>query len=240
MFANQKKPAFPRSFAFIITALLISASAFGQVSGEKNKDTKHSLYKGSKALQFSIASSLRLGSFQGVALSGKKQFSEKSAIRIGVDLYLSVADYDFNSVRGGQAPGYTIRSSVSNTESITFRIQYMRYYSLKEAIKAYWATGPLFRFGRYFFEERRNDVATDYTRRENIDWAAGATGVLGVEWFASRNIGIHAEYFVTFDYAWERQKSKYVSGIDITNVRDRTQGVRLNTSDVKFGLSAYF
>ncbi len=81
----------------------------------------------------------------------------------------------------------------------------------------------------------------------SIQWGTGAAGVLGIEWFASRWLSLHADYNESFQYRWgsttsseDDRSSTYSNYIPYhSNSAGSTKGWILNSSGVGFGLNIY-
>jgi len=85
--------------------------------------------------------------------------------------------------------------------------------------------------------------------RTNLDetktgWSLGLTGLVGVEWFVSKSISLHAEYRISLGYSQEKREynrttisqtgKSYITGNETIKFR------QLSSDGVRFGLSVYF
>jgi hypothetical protein len=67
-------------------------------------------------------------------------------------------------------------------------------------------------------------------------WFAGLSGLLGVEWFPSSTIGIHAEYSVSARYTKGTSDRENPLGAQTSESKSWS----MNGRSVLFGLSVYF
>ena len=233
--------------AFLLTlACVIATPAIAQQDKEKARD--NSLYDGAWALQFQISSNFRLYDFQGMAFSGKYHLSDKKAIRLGLEFDASISSgtdeqyhvspYDTMS---------TITDIDSNTQSIELIAQYLVYPSPEAEVNFYFGAGPLVEFFRIDAKsEQISEYAdTAYMSRPinyNKTWAAGINGVIGVEWFAAKNISLLGEYGVALKYRSVKFIRTYINkGIPYFNRYEYDKEFfEFDPMSVKFGLSAYF
>lgn len=224
----------------VLVLSLISGTVFAQATEEEKQAPGHSIYKGSKAIQFGVASNLTLKNFQEMAFSGKKFISDKSAIRIGLDLYFVVTDIDQDDISIRYDTTTSWEKETYNNDQIDLWIQYMRYSSINNSVKFYWGGGPIFGFSRWFDKKSKDAPVPNRRTRETLRWLIGSSWAVGSEWFATPKLALHAEYYLTLAFNWDRAEDKSYSGNTISFSRDRSYGFKLSSGDVRFGLSAYF
>lgn len=237
------------SFVFLFTLVCVmSTTVLAQQDIVKEKARANSLVDGAWALQFQIRSSFRLNDFQGMTFSGKYHLSNKKAIRLGLEFDASISSgtdeqyhvspYDTIS---------TIADIDSSTQSIELVAQYLVYPSPEASANFYFGAGPLVRFFRIDAESELISEYGDTTYisrpiNYNKTWAVGINGVIGVEWFAAKNISMLAEYGVALEYRSVKLIRNYVSsrGDSFTRFEDDKKFFEFNPISVKFGLSVYF
>jgi hypothetical protein len=219
---------------------MISGAVFAQTAEEGKEKRKHSIYKGSKAIQFGIASNLTLKKFQEMAFSGKKHISDKSAVRIGIDLNFLISDVDKDvfSIRHDTTTSQV--EETYNNDEIDLWVQFMRYSSINNSIKFYWAGGPIFGFERWFYKKRDDTPQLSGRSQETLIWLVGTSWTVGAEWFATPELGLHAEYYLSLTFNWRRTNDTSYSSNTISYGRDRNYSFNLSSGDVRFGLSTYF
>ena len=195
-----------------------AAAQSGETTGAK---PKNSLEKGAWALQFQIDSDRILTSYGGsVAL--KRHVSARSAYRVGFDYGLSTQDQE----------SATSAKTDMNYQNFGMFVHYLRYTDPESPVHFFWGTGP---FGS--FSRTENSQSDSHQSSESVakTWSVGIDGRVGVEWFATRTLSFHAEYFGTASYQRSELSATTVETVEVT--QDQW---RLSRGPVVFGLSAYF
>lgn len=240
---NTTRLTAPLNLILLVTSLtLVTLNANAQ-----DNEPKNSLQENVWALQFQITDNLSLRAFQGLAISAKKHFSNTSALRVGVGLNITVRDDDRLH---RTLPADTLRQSYndnSNTQSIDISSQYLLYANPDADINVFFGAGPLLRFTRNKVEtEATNTMGSNSYTSKSVQnehaWAVGASGLLGVEWFASRNISFLGEYALSFEYytAHLTRTQTTTLSTNSTESEYNTKYFRVYPLSVRFGLSAYF
>jgi hypothetical protein len=187
---------------------------------------RNSLVKGAWALQFKVDSDAILSEFGG-SVAIKRHVSAQSAFRVGFDYGLSTY--------GREVEGD--RQSDSDTEMVGMFVDYLRYTDVESPVNFFWGTGP---FGSF----NRNKVSSRMGSAENESvatvWSTGISGRVGVEWFVTRSLSFHAEYFGTAHYERRMSKSTVVNDLGSSTNEISDHSWRLSRGPVVFGLSAYF
>jgi len=203
------------SFIMVIFAILLVISIPIRAD-EENGLRKDSLVSGSWAVQFAISGYLNVAPFGGM-ISVKYHLKDRSALRLGI--------------------GYTQRYEIEKPlyafdhkqieYDFTVELPYLSYPSADRDVKLYWGVGPEFGYrkseeyyGRFKNGERRYSI--------------GLLGILGFEWFATKEISLHAEYQARVSYSningyLDSEKNSYTG-----------YGWNAETNMVLFGLSVYF
>ena len=228
-------------FALVLIALLAAIVAIpSEISAREN-----SLKKDKWALQFRVANFVNLGSFQGSTLSIKKHTSDRAAWRLGFTLHFNTRNESTEVlIYSTNAPGH------NDLTDITFRIsaQKILYVNPQSDINFFWGFGPLYSY-RYFLSDSDNKTSDGQFQqrfwREDHTWLLGLTGIIGVEWFATKSISFLAEYETSASYSERSQRvirRRVTSGnvnynLDTTN---KLNEIKFSSSQVKLGLSVYF
>lgn len=200
---------------------------------------------GAWAMQFRVSDNFQLGSFKGSVLSVKRHSSPSTAIQVGVsgDLSLrssSEAQEDTNS-------GYPTHLTDDREEdrySLFLNAQRLKYTKPAERLSLFWGIGPTVGFSRTD-EERTSDIESqspgeiEQTLVFN-SWSAGLGASLGVEWFATRHLGIHAEYGFVAIYRWTDGTWTSLSSDRMTTRTNDSDSFNVRDTGVLVGLSAYF
>lgn len=209
---------------FICAATHAFAQAAGQAA-ETQAAPKNSLVKGAWALQFKVDSDAILSEFGG-SVAIKRHISAQSAFRVGFDYGLSTADRDREDLHYDNDIG-----------TIGMFIDYLRYADVASPVHFFWGVGP---FGSFYRNKTSLPSGTPPYETINKSWDVGISGRIGVEWFFTRTLSLHAEYFGTAYY--ESRTSEFTStveGVPNTTKASDDQWA-LSRGPVVFGLSAYF
>ena len=213
---------------------LLASSVHAQYADEGN-EPELVLQEGAWALQFQIRQHLTLSSFQGAAISAKKQLSPRRAFRLGMSVegrYRSESEEQ----DGEEEPG----SSSTNSQSIFLNAQYIGYAPLRNAVAVYYGAGPSLGFDR-----NRSTQENSETNREQVNtstyFSIGVEGALGVEWFVRSNISLTAEYNAGLDYS-RRVDTSSIEQPDVEDRESKTMlnSVGLDSEGVRLGVSVYF
>ena len=196
--------------------------------GVSAQDRENSLRGGAWAIQFAITGDFTLGEFAG-GVSLKRQFSSKSAVRIGLEGRGATSTQEFSdSPFQAEVNGY----------GVTFASFYQRYINPSAEANFYWGVGPLVGYDRTTRESRDDSVKVT---SEDTSTALGLAGIVGIEWFATRVISFHAEYDATATFRREEEVNRLERTGFPTDEESRTREVwGFNSSNVRFGLSVYF
>lgn len=227
--------------AALIGILLSVGAAYSQGSNEP--PVKNSLVKGAWALQFQINNDFDLNSFNGSTFSLKKQTSPGAAWRLGLSLALSFSDSDRMQSSGGlESPS----ESDANSQTIDVTLQRVFYPNPGSRVNLYYGLGPR-GYYRHTWAKQLRDM-TDSTSTETINklnnWEVGVAGVLGVEWFVTKNISLLGEYGSSLMYSHDKVRGEQTlvrpDGTRVNATETKTNEVSFGASAVKLGLSVYF
>jgi hypothetical protein len=189
-------------FSFLCTSSLLAQDSLS-VIGKFIQD--HSW-----TMDFGISSNLTLKSFQGTAISLSKFTSDYQKYRLGVSVGLNQSSGDQS---GSQYNADTLSNNsnahsdnYNNSLQITF--QYITYATPKAQTSIYFGIGPLVGISWYKNNSNSNTNSVgDYQNQSgytntNSNYFVGVLGSVGVEWFFSEHISIHAEYGLSAQYNW--------------------------------------
>lgn len=236
---------FMRGNMTLIVICLFAATALAQTNEQADATQRNSLVKGAWALQFEIVGDvfdLNLRSFQGTTLSLKKHTSDGSALRIGLGLGLELSDQDVTLERDGESEPVTEYNR--DRESISLIIQKVFYPSPSASVNFFYGIGPVADFS-HRESAAKLEQPTRKDTYETFSWSAGASGVLGVEWFPTRAISLLAEYSSSLQYSWSKTTRKSLfdqtdNGTVLTVREERDNSLSIQSSSVRLGLSVYF
>jgi hypothetical protein len=234
-------------------ALLVLISSMGH---SQQGEQRNSLVEGAWALQFQITNNFTLSSFQGAVISGKYHLTPNSAVRLGVSLNGEFSDGNNAST---SVTADTIRLGNSRIESNNGQViivtgQYLFYPAPESDVNVFVGVGPFIQYNRNHLEREQKNVSSPFgfasvtvSSADAHTWGLGATGLLGVEWFAAKSLSLHAEYGVSLQYQWSTQASSTVETptdplypvLRMAADYSRRTWV-FNGTSVKFGLSVYF
>ncbi len=242
-----------RILLIILVSITLSFSCLAQ---NKSSDSV-SLSEGKWALQFGIAGNFTLTSFQGSTIGAKYQLSENKAIRGGITINGSTNDGP-NSFTGsiGDTSNSTVPGSTSaKSATVSFVLQYLWYMNPNGIIHLYAGLGPLFSYSYSYnssdYSYLYNASNQGYWVREiyssnSIQRAVGGAAVVGVEWFASQWLSLHADYNESVQYQWRstsannERSSSYINYTPFhLDTSGSTKGWTLSSSGVSFGLNIY-
>ncbi|MEW5797709.1 MAG: hypothetical protein AB1728_01770 [Bacteroidota bacterium] len=186
----------------------------------------------SQCIQFGL-DYLSLRSFDGKSISYQRHYSEVSAMRFG--FRFTGSNREQESIR----KIFSNDTLISTTEGVIkpspevnmeLSAQYMWYFASNNDLYLFLTAGPYFGYGQY-----------EYSNTNSKNWFAGLQGSLGAEWFATKNISIHCEYYAKAFYEDSRRKSWEFS---VTSkdyyTEENVTSFNLRSGNVLFGISAYF
>jgi opacity protein-like surface antigen len=230
----------PLQIVLFLFALALPLRSIAQQSDSKP------LTENSKALQFQIGSNFTLTSFQGAGLSYKYHLKPLRAVRVGSELSLSKSNFDLTEV-DSVGDLETLSKSDQTRYYVRFNTQLIWYSESYSGISFFYGVGPFLGFSK---SEKKDEWVSPYPgHRTNLDetktgWSLGLTGLVGVEWFVSKSISLHAEYRISLGYSREKREynrttisqtgKSYITGNETIKFR------QLSSDGVRFGLSVYF
>lgn len=210
---------------------------------------ENSLQKGSWSLQFEVSGDFRLSGFQGTIFSLKRQYSERSAVRIGMSLDASTADEDSDAERVNVNRYISSAENNADRENVEVVGQYIYYPSPGNDVNLFFGLGPHVRYSRVavtsttYSSIPENNLSTgSRSETRNSSWAFGGATAMGIEWFFLKKLSLLAEYGAYLDYA-HTSGNRITSPLpDSTFARETSHrdSFALTPLAVKLGLAFYF
>ncbi len=226
---------FTRSYLSNLLILLFVSQLFLTTGFSQSTSYLDSL-DGKFALQFQIEGLFRLTSFQGSTLSGKYNFTDRDAVRLGISLGIRDSDRD-NSINEIDSTKIYYEYGDENRLDIRINTQYIHHISVMNDISFFAGGGP---FVSFFSSDEVTNViryGEEIDRKRTLDgFSLGLELILGVEWMFYSNMTLSAEYGVNVEHS--TYDSKDEEGETILESNYKT--FNLDYNRVKFGLSVYF
>ncbi|SYZ72369.1 exported hypothetical protein [Candidatus Zixiibacteriota bacterium] len=236
---------------FLLLIVFAMSGVQAQDSSKVAKNYANGLHKGAWALQFAIINDFQLRDFQGGTISIKRQCSESRAIRLGLTLNESSSQSHSGTANFEESYklGENFIDQNYDGQAVSLYLQYILYPSTGSNIHPYWGLGPHLGYSRDKRVAHSRTIASyDPIERETISdnvvqtWTAGLSTVMGVEWFAGKNVSLLAEYGILADYNWNHRTMSeiYYPGAQQRITEGKGHSFSFSGTAVKFGLSAYF
>jgi hypothetical protein len=213
--------------------LVVSVAQANPEAPEQCSEPGSILSNGRWALQFQVGNDFTLSSFQGSTISAKRQLSDRSAYRVGLQLAIDLDARDEEVTRTDYENDTSERDAYN--QAIGLNMQYLRYNESTSPIKLFYGGGPFV----VFQNSKTTSSEDDFTRETTSKvLGAGLNGLIGVEWFVGENISLHAEYGLELGYKWINQRQEKSTTYDFSN--DVTShSLDLRGEGVLFGVTAY-
>ncbi len=252
-------------FSVILAVSLLGCITLAPRAQADDGDPQHSLEAGRTALTFGLSSSSeRLVSFDGSLITFKKQFSRRTALRLGLGLNVDLSDSDGDSrsemTRIADDTVTTwdedFQQRDNDAVGVDLDVVLIHYSGDDRPIHLYYGAGPMISYAYSRQQNRDEDVLEDYERvrvadSERTTWRLGVRCVLGVEWFAARWFSLHAEYRVRGNYYHSKldleqwQISEYTEPTErieeyLDNSSTTTKDWEIKNDGVVCGASFYF
>src|SRR5688572_10615768 len=221
----------PARRSFVSVALVFTVSMLGLAGAARAQDDTrpNSLVPGAWALQFQVGENFNLTSFEGSSISIKKQLSAESALRFGLSPFVRTADFEDES---GAGDSLTAEQDMDSF-SLGLSLHMLRYVRPCSTVNLFWGVGPEV---SYRHESRRSEDGIVIDEDFEV-WQAGLVGLVGVEWFATRSLGLHGEYGTSLFYSSVESERR----VDDVEVVEQSQSAwSFGGSGVKVGASLYF
>ncbi|RKX69797.1 hypothetical protein DRP43_04025 [candidate division TA06 bacterium] len=232
-------------FNTLCILFIILCSFFANTIYGENQNLSNSIHKGAQALQFQINKDFTLSSFQGSLVSYKWNSSDKTAWRIGLNLYAEKQECSSDNTYQDTltSEGDDNRKSCG----IGITTQYVIYPYPEKDIQFYYGIGPIANYNYGKIKQKdihisEPDERVISTTSKRISWSVGASLIAGLEWFVKKNISIHTEYGISLKYEKYKETShkKCSDSSDEREITNSAKRYLLNPMKVRFGLSVYF
>ena len=189
-----------------IIALALSVPSAAQDSTKA--EWKSPLEPGVWALEFETQARLSSFSYGGGTIAGKRHFSARSALEVGVSIYFNEREENATVTRteyvGVNAYGFTDSDVDDNYENQSYSIftHYVKYASLWRRFGVFWAAGPIVQWDSYFSSyDFPHPDSVALNRSDDTDtWGIGLDAVAGFEWFFSDRLSLGGRFGLTGIY----------------------------------------
>jgi hypothetical protein len=228
-------------------ALMISfaTSVVGAGDVMANEFAEKALRPGSWSLQFGVLGDFQERSFGGLVMSCKRHYSERSAIRLGLDV--STKSTDAENTEDSYSSCTTRSDDGDGSSMVAVTAQYLFYPSSHKTTNVFFGIGPNLGYSRNKSEDdylRYCDETTRIERRWIYSYSirSGLRGSVGFEWFLAENVGLLAEYSVrcVFNYTESESQWGRMSGSPQSTRSLRVmRGFELASESVRVGFSVY-
>ena len=207
-------------------ALLCATPAWAQ-----DEARAHSLAPGAWALQFGIAQDFLVHAFSGTTISVKRHASANTAFRLGI-----AADFrDLEDEVVLEQADSLVQWSDRTAGRLGLELQLVHYPHPGRTVNLFFGGGPV-AFWRHSRDEDGPESPFEFTDRT---WNVGLGGFVGAEWFATRSIGLHAEYGTDVLWYSSRRTRRY-PGEPQLDFTETSKGWSVTGRGVRFGGSLYF
>jgi len=227
-----------------ILILIFSTAIFSQqADSSKQKDSP--LHAGSWSMQFSY-SRLSFGSFKGGNISAKYHFTDKSALRFGVDIYAdnSTKDVQRNSAQSTYSGNQNLDNSFID---IGITTDYIYYFSTTKPVNFFISSGTTFGIGHSSnganISSGIPDTLRAAARVKSNRWFVKANFSVGVEWLITSNFSIHGEYQTALMYQYtktQESRNESVPDAQPTYSNSILKSFRFLPAGALIGVSLYF
>lgn len=214
-----------RRMCYVFLVLIISSNII--LAQDKEE------HKGLYALQFQIGQNFQLSSFQGSVISGKYNFSDRDALRLGVSITTNNQDQNGLVNHHDQLDNYssTMKNIINN---FSIGLQYIRNNYYRWNINFYYGAGPI--IGYNYNDNNTKDNFGNINRVMNTQWNYGISAMAGVEWYFLKDMSLSAEYGIMYNYFQETMANTQPNTDSTTKIK----GFLIQPLGVRFGLSVYF
>lgn len=230
------------SFFVLLSKLIVLCIPFAMVRAETVEvpSARNSLRSGSWSLQFEVAENFKVKDFNGFLFSLKKHTSAGKAFRLGLGVSGSISDVNLSSTfQQDSFFQQTSQDADLDAQSIDFVLQYLSYPSPDAEVNLFLGGGPVV---RYSHSGSQSSYRGSTRESDQIIWVAGASGLLGAEWFATKSISFLAEYNLSLEYQLKKRANTFRIPSNNYSARNEQSenSLRINPTSLKVGLSVYF
>ncbi len=231
-----------KTLQYLLTVLIVLGTSFSELGAETANvsASRNSLRPGSWSLQFQVEENFKIGDFNGFLVSLKKHASARKAFRLGFGVSGSVSDLELSSTFQQDTLFQQISQDADlDAQSIDFLLQYLSYPSPEAEVNLFLGGGPVI---RYSHSGSQSSYSGYTNESDQIIWVAGASGLLGAEWFATKSISFLAEYNLSLEYQLRKRANTYrIPSNNYSARNEQTENsLRISPTSLKIGLSVYF
>lgn len=231
---------------FLVGFLFANSMLFSEESTTNNFYPPHGF-----GLEFGLSGLFNFTNYSGNNLiAGKYQMDNNSAIRLGFSGAFNTTSgtqtYTNNFVSSTGTSNFTKQvTNSSSSMTIGINADYQYYINPSDIIKAYVGIGPTFSIGynnKVYSDVFFDNLETSNYTNSSYSWSIGARVCLGVEWFATKNLSLFAEYGLVASYTQNFGNSTIVD-LDTSNstgVVSVGNGITINPLNIQLGIAAYF
>lgn len=223
--------------SFLIISVLLSTSLLSQSADSLKNETAFSR-KHKWALQFQAGYNLQIQAFNGMTVSLKYHFSEKTALRFGAGYYGRTND---GQVEHKNVFEDNYSDEINYQYQFNGAIDYIYYVNPFSRFNIFWGIGPSGKYSYGYDEYPVSDEELIHVY-ENKEWAVGLNAVLGAEWIPVSDFSLFAEYNAVGYYGKTRGLAKEVSkeGCYIEKYIHSSEKWEFNGNRALLGISVYF
>jgi hypothetical protein len=197
-------------------------------------------------MDFGISSNLTLNNFKGAAISLSDFISDYQKYRLEVSTAFSNSSGDQS---GNQYSADTLSNNSSgnsdyNSNSIQMTLQYITYATPKAQTSIYFGVGPFVGLSWSKNNSNSSSTSVDFSQSQSSSTSSsssyfvGVLGSIGVEWFFSEHISLHAEYGLSAQYNWGSSQSNSNNQVTYNSIYSYTSNsYRSNSSNTSKGWS---
>lgn len=254
-------PRSPAAYIFLFILFFLFANPtynFAQSKAPKDSVKNNALVPGTWAMQFQINKLFQSKNYNGFTFYGKYQNNRHNAVRAGFGLnFMNLKSADFVNLAYIGILLEDPRNVDTNTKydynsqqySLTF--QFIEYPYINSNVLFYLGAGPDLGYSRNVLKANFSYTYPPYYDSNSLElWSVGIAGVLGAEWFFTRNMSISAEYDIIAEIEWgtldDITGNVFYNSQTKTNTQQEIRtghnpsNFRISANNVEFGLSFYF
>ena len=223
--------------SFLIISVLLSTSLLSQSADSVKNEAPYSR-KHKWALQFQAGYNFQIQAFNGLTVTLKYHFNEKSALRFGAGYFGQTNDGQIELNNVFEDNYY---DEIDYQYQFNGVIDYIYYVNPFSRFSIFWGTGPSVKYN-YGYDEypvSNGDLIHIYKTKE---WAVGLNAVLGAEWIPVSDFSVFAEYEAAGYYGKTRYLTAEVSkkGCTIEKYIRSTEKWEFIGNRALLGISVYF
>jgi hypothetical protein len=189
-------------------------------------------------MDFGISSNLTLSNFQGAAISISKFISDYQKYRFGISTSINSGSSDQSGINfsADTLVGQSKQNIKTDRYFLELSFQYITYATPHAYTSFYFGIGPLAGIGwsKYNGSSNSNYVGSSQSQYNSnntyTSYSLGVLGSLGVEWFFSEHISLHAEYGLEASYTWNKNESTYNSQYNYSGSNSSSTSKSSNSS----------